>query len=115
MVAAPLLAGATFGGNVPVTPKPKPNLSIDAQSVTTTRGEVVIKVVPAPVRYLSALPLTASTFVPAPSAIEVEEDYEDIDFGDPNPFIVPPSWVAKFTNVDPRSGKTADIDDELEW
>lgn len=58
----------------------------------------------------SVIPLTVQTFIPAPSiANEEEVDYFDIDFGEPDPFVVPESWLEQFSNVNPDAGLRGSI------
>jgi hypothetical protein len=38
-----------------------------------------------------------------------DEDYFDVDFGDPNPFIVPSAWLDQLSRINCRLGEQGRI------
>lgn len=62
----------------------------------------------------SVIPLSVDTFIPAATPIAHAEDYFDIDFGEPDPFIVPSAWVEQFSSVNPGLGEQGRFDEESE-
>lgn len=101
-VTAPLAAGMI---GVPAIP------SQEESRIYTYVGEgslalgVSATMIHVPTPSSSAIPLTVSTFVPDTSPAEaLDVDYFDVDFGDPDPFVVPVSWVEQFSTINPDLG-----------
>lgn len=114
LVAFPLAAGlASGGGLVPVHEIIAGDSNVTLRAGITKNIEISVRTYSMDLPMKSVIPLTTSTFIPQPSAA-TEEDFLDVDFGEPEPFFVPSSWLSEFRGYDPRGGEKGTIEGGLE-